>query len=217
MKNTKGFGLYGLLAIIVIAAVAGVAIWRVTASKKDDKPAATTAAQEAQQPAASKPAAEAPVYPIADWQSHTDPTFKYTVKFPKEWVRQTVNLEYCTPGLTMLAPTAEGLGMCPKDSGGPVMVVAAKQSADNGYILNKTDYPDLAVSDVTASGVAGKKYVGTVQPSENGGIGPEVGSVIIHYVYVKDGTEYAVLYTEAPGGTNLRTIVELLATKGLTF
>lgn len=215
MKQQKGFGIYGLLAVVVIAGLLGFSVWRITSTK--EKEATNTTSQTAKQETKEEQKTEIAVDPTADWQSFTDPTYKYTIKYPKEWLRQTENTESCSEGIVLLAPTKESLGRCATDFVGRVMVIASKKVAEGGFGLTKAGYPDLVVTDVFANGVKGKKYVGTSQPSDNEGIGPVAGAIIIHYVFEKDGKEYALLYAQEPSASNEQAIVELMATKGFTF
>ena len=102
-ESEAGFGLAGLLAVVVVLVVVGTAGWLVY--RRDHgttrKDASTTSSTTTPKTAESS-TTQQPVNPYVGWQTYTDSQYDYSFMYPSGWTISTLtNL----PGVRLLSPS----------------------------------------------------------------------------------------------------------------
>jgi hypothetical protein len=212
MKNQKGFSLVEALLLIITLTLIGFAGWYVWNTNHEDKKKdiKTTGTSDETQ-------AKVKTDPTSSWTAYTDQTGTFSLKYPSNWVKAT-NPDMCTEGIFLAGPTVATAGKCGSDALSEVIVLSAQDDVRSTYHLNAANMSGakLLTTDVTANGVKGIKQTYTVT-KEPEGIGPEIGTTEVRYVFYAKGYTYVAIYSQRPNDPDVLRDFDLLVTKTLKF
>lgn len=213
-NNEKGFGVLGLLLIILTILLIGVAGWYVWNRQQKDDTASKTASSTAGEKATESGAAEKD--PTTDWIAYSNASGDFSFKHPSAWVRAS-NLDLCSPELILLAGNASSVGTCASEHFGQMGVHSTVGDARANYQI-AAGYEDVTETAVTVRGVTGTKQTATAmgQDGEGSGALPD-GTKVVQYAFFTKGRTYVATYFQQPSYPDVLSDFNLLVTKTLRF
>ena len=213
-NNEKGFGVLGLLLIILTILLIGVAGWYVwNKQQKDDATSKTTSSASGKK-AAESGAAEKD--PTAGWIAYSNAPGDFSFRHPSTWVRAS-NLDLCSPELILLAGDASSVGTCASEHFGQMGVHSTAGDTRVNYRI-ATGYEDITETAVTVRGVTGTKQTATAigQEGEGSGALPD-GTEVVQYVFFTHDRTYVATYFQQPSYPDVLSDFNLLVTRTLRF
>lgn len=209
-RNQKGMlGIEGVLMLIIVGLLAFIG-WYVWHTKQTTNATLNGAASQQIVPETEDP--------TKDWVSYSSAEGKFSLKYPKTWVKAP-NTDQCTLNFLMLGGDQASAGVCASEKLGEVIVtsVDGQNNVQNAQ-FSKTDYPDVAISKVTVNGVAGQKITGTYHTNQTTIVkGLTDNTKVTGYVFVTGGKTYVALYQQQPNMPNVLKDFNLMVTKTLKF
>jgi prepilin-type N-terminal cleavage/methylation domain-containing protein len=211
--SQKGFSAVEAIIVLVVVAVLALGGWYIWKKNNNTDTSKNTASQQKETPKED----EKPVDGTEDWITYTNEKGKYSLKHPASWVSPS-NLDMCSEGLVLLAPTKASLGACASEGGGQVMVSSdAGDLRDEYNTLTQSFYKDVQTEAVTVDGVEGTKYATTVLGMGEGlGAWPD-NTKIVRYIFVTGGRTYIATYVQEPDYPDALSDFNQIITKTLKF
>lgn len=211
--NSKGFGLVGLLAVIVALVVlggAGAYVYHRDHRVKNTTTTTSSSSKISAQTSKSATTSSQSVDPTAGWVTYTSSTGNFSLKYPKAWVT-AANLSQCQDGMFLLGANTTSVGACGSNNLGQMTVTSQPVRTSCG--LTSTYWTINTTQSVTVSDVSGTETTGT---AKDGAAVPE-GTNTVQYCFIKNGTMYVADYTQLSTYPDVLPDFELMVTKTLTF
>jgi hypothetical protein len=208
-RNQKGMlGIEGVLMLIIVGLLAFIG-WYVWHTKQS-----TNATLNG---AASQQIAGKITDPTADWVSYSSAEGKFSLKYPKTWVKAP-NTDQCTQNFLMLGGDQASAGTCASSNLGEIIVTSVEGDQTKKYDLPKEQYKDVTVSQVTVNGVKGQKVTGTFHVTANAAVVSLTDNTkVVGYAFVSGGKTYVALYQQQPTMPDVLKDFNLMVTKTLKF
>ena len=211
-KNQKGFTLVeGLLVVIALALIVGVAFYVMNANKdkKDDKVTTPSSTSKTQ----------AVADPTANWTSYSSPLGKFSVKYPKAWAT-AANPDACSntaeTGIFLLGADSESVGKCASEGFGQMAITWRTDRQFCGDLNSDTTMQD-SKQTVTVDGQSATKIEATAKaPGMGLGADPE-GTKSVQYCIVANNMTYIANYTQLSSYPDALSDFNTMVTKTLKF
>lgn len=217
MKNRsqKGFSAVEAIIILIVVALLALGGWYVwKKNNKDTDTNKNTASQQKETPKED----EKPVDPTEGWTSYANEKGKYSLKHPASWVMAS-NLDACTEGLVLLAPSGATLGKCASEYFGQVGVSSREGDERDNFTFKEAYYTNVQDEPVTVAGITGNKYTTVVSGMDNEvvvGASPD-NTKIVRYVFFTNNRTYVADYIQEPTYPDALSDFNLIVTKTLKF
>lgn len=213
-SQQKGFGLLGIILIILALAAIGFAGWYLW--KKQDNSTNKNANTSQKDKDSDKSAKDKPkkADPTDDWATYSNVPGSFSFKHPKGWVFAE-NPEWCTETLVLFAPNVSAVGKCATESFGQMVVMSTEGDVRAESGLGE-GFESVTQITVSANGVEGTKQTGTSTSSDGVGALP-AGSVVTQYVFFTNGRTYTARYVQMPDYPDALSDFNTLVTKTLKF
>lgn len=198
--NQKGIAALAVILLIIVAGIIGGSGWYVyNAQKKTQQTLDNTSKSLADPQKAQKDSEQKLVSendPTKNWKAYSSKEGKFSLRYPQGWVQAT-HPELCPEGWLLLGATAATVGKCGSDSGGQMSISTSEGDTRAQVRMDKTLFPDLAVTPVTLHEVMGEMLVGTYKEISGGvqGIGAlKDGTIHVQYIFYTNNKTYLLQY-----------------------
>ncbi|MDB5175458.1 MAG: hypothetical protein JWM81_316 [Candidatus Saccharibacteria bacterium] len=222
-KRQQGFSAVELLLGLVVLALiisGGFYVYK----RGQDSASSKASSSSATTDASAVPKTAPVIDPTTGWASHTEPSGKFSLKYPSSWATAQFP-EYCVSndgGIFMLGPDTGHAGKCGSEAAGEVTFSWTEKGNSVNKSLIELDpamYASVSSKTVTIDGVSAKRDQGTVveHAAPNGFGDIPSGTIVVDYTFTKGGLDYKAQYMQQTSDPDVLKTFDTILTASFKF
>jgi hypothetical protein len=212
-KNYQGFSpAMILLSVVVVVVLGGVGYYVYHSNNKETaKNSSVQSTNKTISPSSKTSTSLTPAL-----KSYSDPSGKFSVKYPSTWVIAS-NPSDCSPGILLLGPDSQSVGKCGSGSFGQISITTSAGDVQSDNDLNgDPGFKNTESRAVNVASVSGTRFQGVAggDPGGEGDFsiqaGPNafpVGSTVVRYMFFTNNTTYMANYVRRASGVGTKDVL----------